>query len=135
MTHWGATRKPFDLDAARQWIKGVLSVGFMAALHKAKMVETLDDAQFDKCGICGKSMLHGRGRRKRNLEHVWPKGQGGYDGPGNFMAAHVSCNAGKGGQRPSGCQIIMLVAVCERLDIPVKLKPDMNPWRLPPPRK
>lgn len=113
----------------------MLRVGFVASTHKGRMVELLDHAQFDRCGICGKALLHGRGRKKRNLEHVWPKGLGGLDEPGNLLTAHVRCNAEKGDRPPTGCQIIMLIAVCERLDIPLQLKMGHRPWRLPPPGK
>lgn len=133
MTHWGRTAAPFDLAAARVWVAGVRDVSFMASIHKTRMVEILDHAQRDRCAICGKAMLHGRGRRKRNLEHVWPKALGGLDEPGNLMAAHARCNTEKGDRPPNGCEIIMLLAVCEVLDIPLQLKSDQPPWRLPPP--
>lgn len=135
MTHWGRAQPPFDLEAARRFVAGVLIVGFMASLHKKRMVEILNHVQRDRCGICGKAMLQGRGRRKRSLEHVWSKADGGRDGVGNFVAAHVRCNHEKGGKRPTGCQIIMLIAVCEVLDVPLQLKADQPPWRLPPPGK
>jgi hypothetical protein len=131
LTHWGRTVEPFDLAAARTWIAGVLRVGFVASTHKGRMVELLDQAQFDRCGICGKALLHGRGRKKRNLEHVWPKGLGGLDEPGNLLTAHVRCNAEKGDRPPTGCQIIMLIAVCERLDILFRVAAHMRGEEVP----
>lgn len=70
------------------------------------------------CAICGQPMRQG----DRNIDHVWPRGAGGYHGLGNLVAAHFDCNNRKGHQLPTGCEIIQLVAVCARLDVPVRLK-------------
>lgn len=84
------------------------------------------------CALCGKRFspnLHStEDRWQATVDHVWPIAKGGYDGKGNIVAAHKKCNNDKGQRRPTGCEIIWLVAVCERNRWPIKLKPD-SAWQ------
>lgn len=89
-------------------------------------------AQGGLCGICGQPLDErgpydiGRGYQPPNVEHVWPMGLGGYKGLGNIVVAHPRCNRHKGGRLPTGCEIIVLVAVSARLAVPVQLKPGLR---------
>lgn len=71
-----------------------------------------------RCAICGTPMKDG----DRNIDHVWPQALGGYGGLGNLVTTHYSCNDFKAARLPTGCEILALVAVCARLDVPVRLK-------------
>lgn len=111
------------IEKARLITSTVLGAGHGGA-HMARMMRVpLLHAQNRLCGICGTN-LHSGG--PLNTDHVWPKAEGGFDGPGNIVLAHMACNDRKGKRLPTGCEIIALVAVCARLWIPVQLKPGLR---------
>jgi hypothetical protein len=76
-------------------------------------------AQGYRCGICGKAVMS---HLNASYDHVWPMGKGGYDGIGNVVVAHKDCNSLKADDVPTGCQIVFLVALCERMHVPVIMK-------------
>lgn len=96
----------------------ILEHGFTQWWDSHKLRRILCWAQDDRCAICGGEMS----RFNVTLEHVWPRVEGGFNGPGNMVGAHRGCNHAKGSRLPTGCEIISLVAVCMRLDVSVRLK-------------
>lgn len=89
----------------------------------------LISAQMFDCALCGQPLLrHADGRIEATEDHVFAKVRGGYDGLGNLLAAHKRCNNRKGDRLPTGCEIIWLVAVCARLDVPLRLTTE-TPWK------
>lgn len=102
---------------------------------RASLGGNLVRAQGKLCPYCGKGFrpnLHETEDRWRpSIDHVLPLSRGGYDTWGNVLAVHRHCNGLKADKLPTGCQLIWLVAVCERINVPVRLKPSMS-WRPPP---
>lgn len=96
----------------------MLEWGYSSYSHKHRLRAILSDVQGDYCAICGRPI----GRWTRNIDHVWPIGDGGFNGPGNMVMAHEWCNFHKADSLPTGCEIIWLAAVCARLDVPLRLK-------------
>ena len=96
------------------------SGGGFSSARSSEWQQVLAVAQRDRCGICGQQL-----NRAINVDHVLAKSSGGHHGLGNIVAAHASCNAHKGNRLPTGCEIIMLVAACARLAVPVQLKPGL----------
>lgn len=82
------------------------------------------------CGVLFKRRADGV-PEDYTFDHVWPKSRGGYAYMGNLLIAHSACNHRKGNRLPTGCEIIWLSAVCERLKIPMRPKPEIS-W-VPPP--
>lgn len=90
---------------------------------RTRMRRALARLQGYICPICGAS-LHGRppeGRQgnlaKTTLDHVIPRDREGPDRPGNYLAAHGLCNFRKGNRMPTGCELIWLLAMNNRLGI------------------
>lgn len=106
-----------DADYARIHATIILARGYTHWWDGHRLRRILLWAQDGRCGICGEPM----DQYDVTTEHVWPRGQRGFNGPGNVVAAHRDCNSWKGGRRPTGCEIIVLVAVNARLDVPTKL--------------
>ncbi len=79
-------------------------------------------AQDNLCAGCGKPMLKA-GERKRTHsdmpteDHVIPKSLSGVDRIGNMVAMHWACNNAKGDDQPTGCELIWLLAVNNRLGV------------------
>lgn len=71
-----------------------------------------------RCGICGGKM-HRRAEWPLSCttDHVIPKSRGGPDSLGNFVVAHGICNSRKGDRMPTGCEILFLLSVNNRLGI------------------
>lgn len=69
-------------------------------------VGPLSAAQVMKCGICGADL-----EDDPTIDHVIPRSRGGHDGCGNIVAACFPCNNRKGGRMPTGCELIVLIAV------------------------
>lgn len=65
-----------------------------------------------------------------SIDHVLALSRGGFDGWGNVLAVHRRCNERKGNRLPTGCEIIWLIAVCQRINVPVRLRTGMD-WRPP----
>lgn len=82
--------------------------------------------QGNKCAICGQRVISHVGS---TLDHVWPISKGGYDGVGNVVCAHKSCNNEKADRRPYPCEIIWLVSVCEKLGSDIRMRPEL-PWSI-----
>lgn len=106
------------LDQVRAEVRAIVEWGYTSFWHKHKMRGLLSEVQDHYCAICGKNI----GSWPRNIDHVWPRADGGYNGPGNMVVTHEWCNTQKQDGLPTGCEIIWLVAVCARLDVPVRLK-------------
>lgn len=81
-------------------------------VDKAKARNDLFRMQEGMCAICGEFVLQGA-----SLDHVIPKSMGGYDGLGNLVMAHRSCNQDKHSSPPSGCVLVWLLAVNNRLNV------------------
>lgn len=94
--------------------------------------DALIAAQEGRCGICGEPFKRTPWGEfvVANIDHVLARKLGGFDGPGNMIATHRKCNSIKGHRLPTGCETIWLLAVCERLDIPMRLTEDTE-WRAP----
>ena len=106
------------LGYARSEAEVILHRGFVHWWDGHRMRRILCWAQDDQCAICGGEMS----RFNVTIEHVWPRGAGGFNGPGNMVGAHRGCNHAKADRLPTGCEVISLVAVCMRLDVPVRLR-------------
>lgn len=70
-------------------------------------------AQDGRCGICGEKVGH----LPRTIDHVMPKSRGGADRVGNAVIAHRHCNEQKDSRLPTGCELIWLMAVNNRLGV------------------
>ena len=68
-------------------------------------------AQDGLCAICGLPM----GSAPRSVDHVVPKAMGGENRVGNLVIAHTPCNGAKGDRPPTGCELVWLLAVNNRL--------------------
>lgn len=64
------------------------------------------------CPICGEHM---EGQSVTTIDHVIPKSRGGPDRLGNFLCTHKPCNARKADRMPTGCELVWLLAVNNRL--------------------
>lgn len=111
-----------DIIDARIVAVDVLDVGY-SRRNLFDLQRALEVAQRGRCGICGELL---GSRRDINNDHVWPRSRGGFNGPGNLVAAHHSCNTRKGNRLPTGCEVIVLVATCARLSIPIKILEDQH---------
>ncbi len=78
--------------------------------------------QGELCPICGAHLADDTESEhwRPTLEHVIPKALGGWDAVGNLLVAHALCNRRKAHHKPTGCQIIWLLAINNRLGV----KPD-----------
>jgi 5-methylcytosine-specific restriction endonuclease McrA len=74
------------------------------------------------CAICGKPMTRTKDPFLRaTADHCIPLARGGPDRLGNLVAAHWQCNHAKGDRRPTGCELVWLLAVNNRLNVqPIK---------------
>jgi 5-methylcytosine-specific restriction endonuclease McrA len=54
---------------------------------------------------------------RASLDHVIPKALNGADRLGNLVAAHRGCNHRKGSHPPTGCTLVWLLAVNNRLGV------------------
>lgn len=70
-------------------------------------------AQDGICAICGKLMT----RERCTLDHVVARGLGGTDAFGNLVVTCWQCNNDKGDAPPTGCELIFLLAVNNRLGV------------------
>ncbi len=84
-----------------------------------RMLRRLQD---ELCPICGGHMplRHENKHLYPTLDHVIPRSLGGANAIGNLLVAHAICNVRKGSSIPTGCQIIWLLAINNRLGV----KPD-----------
>lgn len=78
-------------------------------------------AQGRCCAICGRMFspnLHETELHwQPSIDHVIPLGMGGPDRLGNFLAAHRFCNGQKGDRKPTGCEVIWLLAMNCKLGV------------------
>lgn len=75
-------------------------------------------AQWHICPICGEDLplnLTLRPDWRPSFDHVWPLVTGGRDGLGNIVVVHQHCNSTKAGRRPTGCELVWLMAVNARV--------------------
>jgi 5-methylcytosine-specific restriction endonuclease McrA len=86
--------------------------------HLAALRRVLLRSQLGLCGICGEPLYkRGIGAEKPTTDHVFCLSRGGPNRLGNMVAAHSRCNHKKADRRPTGCEIVMLMAVNNRLQI------------------
>lgn len=116
------------VERRRVWVQWLAAGNYESYRHKSRLVTILRHLQSNRCSICGKpfSSRHGP-----TADHVLARAAGGFNGPGNLLLAHAHCNRVKGDRLPTACELILLVAICDRLGIPVRLKAEHG-W-LPPP--
>lgn len=79
--------------------------------------------QGEICPCCGMRLDPASSHRhvmSPTLDHVIPLALGGWDGPGNLLAVHMRCNNRKANRKPTGCELIWLLAINNRLGV----KPD-----------
>lgn len=74
------------------------------------------------CAGCGKPMLRFTATHRfhsdmPSTDHVVPHNRGGSNRIGNFVAMHMACNEAKGDDIPTGCELIWLLAVNNRLGV------------------
>ena len=89
--------------------------------ERERLRGALHRAQGGRCGLCGGRL---RNMLSVTLDHVLPKSRGGMLG-GNVVAAHANCNLRKGDRMPTGCELIMLLAVNAVMGTPA---PAGQPW-------
>jgi 5-methylcytosine-specific restriction endonuclease McrA len=77
--------------------------------RKKRLIARILDAQGGFCGICGNRL-----NRSPSVDHVVPRRRGGGNA-GNRLIAHVPCNFRKADRMPTGCELLMLAAVNDRL--------------------
>lgn len=70
-------------------------------------------AQEGVCALCGKSM----GTASRSVDHVIPKRMNGANRVGNLVISHYGCNFAKADRAPTGCELVWLLAVNNRLGV------------------
>lgn len=87
------------------------------SFSRRHMLAVLYEAQHGRCGICEQHMpptrtaTDQRNPMRPTVEHVVPKGSGGFDGRGNIVAAHSRCNSDKGGRYPTPGELTFLAQV------------------------
>lgn len=72
-------------------------------------------AQEGICALCGRP-LEGPGP-KHSLDHVIPHALGGKNALGNLVLSDDLCNRRKANDQPTGCEMVMLLAVNARLGV------------------
>lgn len=85
---------------------------------KSPLTQRLWHAQHGRCSVCGGQLdpaLIYDPVVGWSIDHVYPRSSGRYDGGGNTLLAHVWCNVDKDNRPPTGCEILTLHAVNERL--------------------
>lgn len=86
--------------------------------------ERLFQAQCGLCAGCGKPLdLHIRKRKNPDfvtIDHVVSLSRGGPNRWGNIVAMHRLCNEMKMDDLPTGCEMIWLLAVNNRLGVEPK---------------
>lgn len=81
------------------------------------MLRQLAEAQDGDCSLCGKPLdftASPNNPHQPTFEHVVPRIMGGGN-HGNRLAAHRRCNTRKGGNKPTGCELVLLESVNARL--------------------
>ena len=86
-------------------------------VEQAKVRDILIRHQRNICAICGGEMEDGTMDGRASLDHVIPKALGGADRLGNLVAAHRGCNGKKGSDPPTGCTLVWLLVVNNRLGV------------------
>lgn len=91
----------------------------------ARMLRTLKEttrqrfllyiAQNGICGLCGDKMIGVP--YDFSLDHVIPRALNAVDGLGNLILCHEPCNVRKQNDTPTGCEMVMLLAVNARLGV------------------
>lgn len=79
--------------------------------------------QGELCPACGSHLASSSPDQPHwgpTIDHVIPRALGGWDAPGNLLAVHLVCNRRKAHRKPTGCEIIWLLAINNRLGV----KPD-----------
>lgn len=88
--------------------------GFRTLAEQRAFAHKLHGLLRCRCALCWTPWAEGE---RYTFDHVWPVGLGGRRGPGNLLLAHERCNCAKGGRRPTGCELIMLAYVNDRLGL------------------
>lgn len=82
--------------------------------------DLLSSAQDGLCAICGKPILDVTDpdlEARPSVDHVIPRQMGGADRLGNMLLTHRGCNTEKGCRRPTGCELVWLLAVNSRIGV------------------
>lgn len=99
-----------ELANKKQWRKRIAIV----AEWRVQLIEL----QGGICAICGGLMVYGDGHgQEPTVDHVLSRKMGGMDALGNLVAAHRVCNMEKDADLPTGCELIWLLAVNNRLGV------------------
>jgi hypothetical protein len=76
-----------------------------------RRAKQLAEAQDWFCPLCGGDLRIGA----LSMDHVWPRATLGRGLQQNHLAAHERCNHRKGDRLPTGCELLWLAAVNDRL--------------------
>lgn len=89
------------------------------SLHARQL---LMEAQEGLCFLCDEPMLsrwrYVDHRDSDTCDHVWPKGYGGHDQPGNLTLTHKKCNGSKGSRFPTRAELGRLKVLNDKLGWP-----------------
>ena len=69
-------------------------------------------AQSGLCASCGRMIFD-----DPTVDHCIPLAMGGPDRLGNYVVMHEGCNNRKGNRQPTGCQLVFLLAVNNKLGV------------------
>lgn len=93
-------------------------------MRKHRVQVLLLEAQCDRCLNCDGLMLsayrYPQHADRWTIDHVWPRGAGGYDGPGNYAMMHSRCNNRKADRFPSRALMDKLEDLNARLGWPTR---------------
>lgn len=95
----------------------------------AELVMPIWEAQRRHCPICGWPLELAQMREPLvgwSIDHVWPR-RFRFRDHGNMLIAHLACNNGKAARLPTGCELLMLVAVNAQLGWKLTIKPPRRP--------
>ncbi len=86
------------------WMRGSGAISVRRVLYRA---------QYGTCALCGLPLEE----RGRTIDHVVPRARQGMDRIGNLVLSHMLCNGMKADRLPTGCELIWLLAVNNRLGV------------------
>lgn len=91
-----------------------------AAAVTPTLMEVIAFMQHGRCVLCARALEFGihpiYGDFRPSYEHVIPRSLGGRN-VGNRLVSHRRCNSAKGSAKPTGCELLMLLAVNARLGV------------------
>lgn len=94
-------------------------------IRRRVALRLLVEAQNHMCAICGGHLVRRVQKTEAHwgpsVDHVIPVSRGGPDRLGNYLAAHIRCNTEKADRWPTGCELILLMAVNAKLGVSGKV--------------